>query len=212
MVMTKAIEGHRIAVAGIAVLAVGGLLLAGCAGGDQPAPTTTTPATMTMPTMTYQLPTDEPITSSNPDDLVGWVGQYSFAEIISPANQPPTDTLSYGVTVYQMGSGFFAAMSVVGFGATQSIMATVQGDATEITLYFNSFIGTNPWKKGYKPGDALIKLSRDSKGKITTTWVTMKPQVSANATPTILFTSVTPTPTATPTATSTKKPSSTKSH
>jgi len=192
-----------LALGGVAILAAG-LLVAGCAGGG--AATTPPPTTTTVPLeppATEDTTTDTPITSSNPDDLVSWVGEYSFAEIISPANEPPTDTLSYGISIYQMGTGFFAAMSLVGYGSTQSMMTTVEGDATSITLYFVSFIGVNPWKKGYNPGDALITLTRDDKGKITTTWSKMKPQVSDNATPSTRFTLVTPSASSTPTSTKT---------
>lgn len=197
------VEARRLAVAAGAILAAGGLLLAGCTSGDQPGPATTS-HTVSMTTTTTELPSTTPIPSSNPEDLVGWVGQYSFAEIISPVGEPPTATLSYGISIYQMGTGFFAAMSVVGYGATQSMMTTVEGDATTVTLYFNSFIGANPWKKSYNPGDALVTLSVDDKGKVITTWGTMKPAMPENATPTTMFTLVTPSASSTKTPTSTK--------
>ena len=186
-------------------------VLAGCSGGQNPpstAPSTTT-ITSIMPVGTGTMGATDLAPTSDPADLVGWVGQYSFGEVTTTnPNVPPSAAMGYGMSIYQMGTGFFAALSISGNGATQSIMATVQGDATKITLYFNSFIGTNPWKNSnYSPGDALLTLEK-ADNKITTTWVSMKPQVSGNKTPGTHFTFNTPTPSMTSTVTPSAKKSS----
>jgi len=179
-------------------------LLVGCgAGNATPGITATTPPVQTATTTPTQPTTDatpSQTDTSDPAAMLGWVGQYSFGEVTSNANLPPSTAMGYGIVIYQMGTGFFAAINISGNNATQAITATVQGDATSITLYFDSFIGTNPWKNvNYKPGDALLTL--DSKdGQITTTWVTMQPQVAGNKSPGSHFSMISPSPTATQTS------------
>jgi len=187
-------------IGGIGLLIAAGLLLAGCGGTVTPPPTTssstapTSGITAQQPTTTSEMPT------SNPEDLVGWVGQYSYSEILGNENEPPVAAMGYGVSIYQMGTGFFAAVTLSGYGTTQSIMATVLGDATTVTLYFNAYIGPNPWKNAdYATGDALLTLTKGEDGSISTTWEKMKPQSSGNSTPGPHFTTSSPSPTKTST-------------
>ena len=167
----------------VVLVAVCGVLLAGCGDGGEP-PTTTTPTTSTArpttatPTESVPSDTDSP---SDLTELLRWVGDYSFAEILSEINTPPTAVMGYGLTIYEMGTGVFAAVSLSGFGSTQNIMAAVQGDAAVISVVFNTFIGNNPWRTtNYKPGDVLFTLEAGEEGKIKTTWGVMKPQIDGN--------------------------------
>ena len=167
----------------VALVALSGVLFTGCGGGDTP-PSTTTPTTSaprpTTATPTTELPSDTN-TTSDLTELLGWVGQYSFAEILSEINTPPTAVMGYGITIYEMGTGVFAAISLSGFGSTQNIMAAVEGDATAISLVFNSFIGTNPWRTtNYITGDVLFTMEMGEESKIVTTWGVMKPQIDGN--------------------------------
>ena len=179
------------------------LLLTGCAVSDESGASPNEKSSV-LPVFTSTnggLSTDQ----SDPTALVGWVGQYTYGEVIGTpaANMPPTATMGYAISVYQMGTGFFAALSLNGNNATQNIMASVQGDATTITLYFDSFTETNPWPDiTYEPGDPLLTLTRQDAG-IMTTWDKMHPQSTDNTpTPGSGFTSTTPS-TETPTPTST---------
>lgn len=180
-------------IGGIVLLAAAGVLLSGCGGTVTPPPSATSsrpmPSVSALPTTTTTIPT------SDPEELIGWVGQYSFSEILGDANEPPAAAMGYGIAIYEMGTGFFAAITLSGYGATQSIMATVQGDDTTVTLYFNAYIGANPWKNAtYAVGDELLTMTKGEDGKITTTWSKMKPQVASNNTPGPHFTFVTPSP------------------
>jgi len=167
----------------VALVAALGVLLTGCGGGEAPPSTATPPTSTARPTTatpTDSTPSDT-TTSSDLTELLSWVGQYSFAEILSEINTPPTSVMGYGVTIYEMGTGVFAAISLSGYGSTQNIMAAVEGDATAISLVFNSFIGTNPWRTtNYKAGDILFTMEAGEEGKIVTTWGVMKPQIDGN--------------------------------
>jgi len=180
-------------------MTVGCLLLAGCGTAGPP------PSTPSVPVISSAQPTVEQTPTSDPGGLATWVGQYSFAEVVADVGNPPGSVVSYGISIYQMGTGLFAAISVSVFGTVQNIMASVTGGVDSITVSFNSFVGTVPANAPkYKTGDVLLTLTRDG-GKITTQWGSMKPKVSANKTPGGYFSQGTPSTSASaPSSSSTK--------
>lgn len=179
------------------VPALAGVLLAGCTPAQPGQSSSSQPPT---PTLTSP-PSSSTLTPTNTAvDLSGWVGQYSFAEVDNDIYGNIYSITAYGISVYQMGDDYFAAITVTKTDAktrdtlTQSMTALVTGDADNVTLVFNAYVGVNPADfPKYASGDALLEWKRQSDG-IVTTWDKMKPQLSDDATTGFYF--ATPSPSA----------------
>jgi len=188
----------------LAALAVASavLVLAGCSPSEQPSESSA-PESSGLPTTAQGTTTALPATSAPSDqsDLSSWVGNYSFAEVIPDVGTPPGTVVSYGVSIYQMGTDYFAAVIITGFG-TQAMMASVKGDSTTVSLVFSAYLGDNTWTDppAYKSGDKLLELTKDG-DTVTTTWDQMQPQSNDNTAAGTYFAVSTATPTPTPSAT-----------
>jgi len=177
---------------GIAATLAVGLLLVGCSPTEQPSPSdqpghTGAPGTVGLPQAS-----DTPVVNG---DLSGWVGEYAFAEVVADVGSPPGSVIAYGISIYRMGDDYFAAISISGYGSTQTMTASVRGDANSIALVFSAYMGPNPWTAApsYQLGDTLLQLARQNDG-VVTTWGLVQPQVSSNTAPGFYFALSTPSP------------------
>jgi len=109
--------------------------------------------------------------ASDPASLAAWLGSYTFGE------RAPETPWEYGITVFAIEERYYANISVDG-GQTLRMMASVQGNAEEITLVFMNNIPGNRHNR-FHEGDVLLTL-RMARGALHTTWGALTPVLEEN--------------------------------
>jgi len=127
------------------------------------------------------------VTPSTPADALGtWVGDYNYEELLGAGdNGADESSINYHITISPGDSGYEALISLDGFQTQQNLLATVQGDADQISLVFAGYTGDNLWQP-YNPGDVLLTLARNGED-ILTTWGALTPQLEQNQAPGLYF-------------------------